>query len=59
MRTFEALGAGKKLITTNKEIKKYSFYESNNIFLERVYKENNLSHLGGTNIKLILNKLKF
>ncbi|MBW8362842.1 MAG: hypothetical protein K0M56_11740 [Kaistella sp.] len=26
MRTFEALGAGKKLITTNEEIKKYPFY---------------------------------
>ena len=33
MRTFEALGAGKKIITTNKEIKKYSFYNSNNIFV--------------------------
>jgi hypothetical protein len=31
MRTFEALGAGKKLITTNKEIKNYSFYNENNI----------------------------
>ncbi|WP_299061922.1 hypothetical protein [uncultured Polaribacter sp.] len=33
MRTFEALGAGKKIITTNKEIKKYSFYNSNNVFV--------------------------
>lgn len=33
MRTFEALGAGKKIITTNKEIKKYSFYNSNNILV--------------------------
>tara|TARA_B110000037_G_scaffold216591_1_gene276004 strand:+ start:334 stop:1368 length:1035 start_codon:yes stop_codon:yes gene_type:complete len=49
MRTFEALGAGKKIITTNKEIKKYSFYNSNNIFvidreniqLERVFFESN------------------
>ena len=31
MRTFEALGAGKKLITTNKEIEKYSFYNESNI----------------------------
>jgi len=31
MRTFEAMGAGKKIITTNKEISKYSFYNSNNI----------------------------
>ena len=49
MRTFEALGAGKKIITTNKEIKKYSFYNSNNIFLidrenielEKVFFESN------------------
>lgn len=33
MRTFETLGAGKKLITTNHEIKQYSFYNKNNIFL--------------------------
>ncbi len=33
MRTFEALGAKKKLITTNKEIKKYSFYNDTNIFI--------------------------
>ena len=33
MRTFEALGAGKKIITTNNEIKKYSFYNPNNIFV--------------------------
>lgn len=33
MRTFEALGAGKKMITTNSEIKRYSFYNSKNIFL--------------------------
>lgn len=31
MRTFEALGAGKKLITTNSEISKYPFYDENNI----------------------------
>ena len=49
MRTFEALGAGKKIITTNKQIKKYSFYNSNNIFvidrknieLEREFFESN------------------
>jgi hypothetical protein len=33
MRTFESIGAGKKLITTNTEIKKYSFYNPNNIFI--------------------------
>jgi hypothetical protein len=31
MRTFEALGAKKKLITTNKEISKYPFYNEMNI----------------------------
>lgn len=31
MRTFEALGANKKLITTNKNIKVYDFYNSSNI----------------------------
>lgn len=33
MRTFESLGAGKKLITTNQEIKKYPFYNPNNILV--------------------------
>jgi hypothetical protein len=33
MRTFESIGAGKKMITTNVEIKKYSFYNPNNIFV--------------------------
>jgi hypothetical protein len=33
MRTFEALGAGKKLITTNAEIKKYRFYNDKNILI--------------------------
>ncbi|MDA9199462.1 hypothetical protein N9O59_05390, partial [Schleiferiaceae bacterium] len=33
MRTFEALGAGRKIITTNSEIKTYSFYDANNIFV--------------------------
>ena len=33
MRTFETLGAGKKLITTNSQIKKYSFYNDQNIFI--------------------------
>lgn len=32
MRTFESL-VPEKLITTNKEIKKYPFYNSNNIFV--------------------------
>lgn len=33
MRTFEALGSEKKLITTNKKIKLYQFYDDNNIFI--------------------------
>lgn len=33
MRTFEAIGAGKKLITTNSEIKKYPFYTPANFFV--------------------------
>lgn len=33
MRTFEALGAQKKLITTNKNITSYDFYNENNILI--------------------------
>ena len=33
IRTFEALGAGKKIITTNPEIKKYPFYDEHNILI--------------------------
>lgn len=33
MRTFEALALNTKLITTNKNIKKYEFYSENNIFV--------------------------
>lgn len=33
MRTFESVGARKKLITTNAEIKKYPFYNENNILI--------------------------
>lgn len=33
MRTFESLGSGKKLITTNDDIKNYCFYNPNNIFI--------------------------
>lgn len=32
-RAFEALGMGKKLITTNAEVKKYDFYHPDNIFI--------------------------
>ena len=32
MRTFETIGAGKKLITTNADIKNYPFYNPENIF---------------------------
>lgn len=33
MRTFETLGAGRKLITTNENVKKYPFYNENNIWI--------------------------
>jgi len=33
IRTFECLAAGKKLITTNKNIKNYRFYSSNNVYI--------------------------
>ena len=33
MRTFEALGSGRKLITTNKNIINYQFYNPNNILI--------------------------
>ncbi|RYF21174.1 MAG: hypothetical protein EOO77_06545 [Oxalobacteraceae bacterium] len=33
MRTFEAIGAGKKLITTNAHVKTYSFYDPRNIHI--------------------------
>lgn len=33
MRTFEAIGARKKLITTNTDIRNYPFYNSKNIFV--------------------------
>lgn len=33
MRTFEAIGANKKLITTNQEIMKFPFYNPKNIFV--------------------------
>ena len=33
MRTIETLGAKRKLITSNKNIKKYDFYNENNIFV--------------------------
>lgn len=32
-RTFEALGSDKKLITSNKSIRNYDFYDPNNIFI--------------------------
>lgn len=33
MRTFEVLGSGRKLVTTNKDIKSYPFFNTNNIFI--------------------------
>lgn len=32
-RTFEAIGFGKKLVTTNKDVMRYDFYHPNNIFI--------------------------
>ena len=45
MRTFEAIGSGKKMITTNPEVKKYPFYspdvfyviDRNNIVLDKTF----------------------
>ncbi|WP_035291762.1 hypothetical protein [Clostridium sp. KNHs214] len=42
MRTIETLGAKRKLITTNRNIKRYEFYNENNIF---VMDENNLDKI--------------
>ena len=42
MRTFEVIGKGKKLITTNSSIIKYDFYNSPNIFL---LKEENIKNI--------------
>lgn len=40
MRTFETLGAGRKLVTTNADIKSYPFYNQNNIYIiSRQYPE--------------------
>ncbi len=33
MRTFETLGSGRKLVTTNENVKKYPFYDANNIWV--------------------------
>lgn len=33
MRTFESIGSGKKIITTNSEVRKYCFYSPSNIFV--------------------------
>lgn len=42
MRTIETLGAKKKLITTNKQISRYDFYDKNNIM---ILKDNNLEEV--------------
>jgi hypothetical protein len=42
MRTIETLGAKRKMITTNVNIKKYDFYNSNNIL---VMDEHNLDEI--------------
>jgi hypothetical protein len=47
MRTFEMIGAKKKLITTNKNVALHDFYNSNNIFiLDRKKLEINSDFLG-------------
>lgn len=51
MRTIEVLGSKRKLITTNKEIKKYDFYNENNIF----YYNDKLNNQDDM-LKLFLNK---
>ena len=33
MRTFETLGSGRKLVTTNEDIRSYPFFNTNNIFV--------------------------
>jgi hypothetical protein len=43
MRTFEAIGANKKIITTNKEIKRYSFFNPNNILVIERNEETKIS----------------
>lgn len=52
-RAFEAIGFGKKLITTNKEIKKYDFYHPNNIFVwDRQASENIQAFLDAPYVEL-------
>ena len=56
MRTFETLGAGRKLVTTNADIKSYPFYNENNIFiidrrnpeLEEVFFKNEFKEIEST-----------
>jgi hypothetical protein len=44
MRTLETLGAGKKLITTNPEVKEYDFYDPNRVMaIDRFKPEDNLN----------------
>ena len=46
MRTIETLGAGKKIITTNKDILHYEIYsESNVCIIDREYPEINQSFI--------------
>lgn len=33
MRTFETLGSGRKLVTTNSNIKSYPFYNDTNVYI--------------------------
>lgn len=45
MRTIEALGARKKLITTNRDILEYDFYNEKNIFLLDINNINNIENI--------------
>lgn len=44
MRTIETLGAKRKMITTNKNIKKYDFYNKNNIFVLDEHNWHDIEH---------------
>ena len=59
MRTIEAIGFNKKLITTNQHIKKYDFFNENNILLiERNDCHLNTVFLNGEYFKLDANEYK-
>lgn len=51
LRPIEALFLKKKLITNNEQIKKYDFYDKNNVFILGVDDENDLSQFVSTEFK--------